>query len=128
MWYQGRDQTLYWLRYDIHISRSSVSESITSFQTQNVFCTYVLSFHLSFQDIILSSLSLFLQTCYLQVSMAFSTACLWQETKLFASPLSQGMQIKGQANCVCSFMRTGLWGRQAVQWTVLKSRNQQVVG
>lgn len=100
MWYQGRAQILYWLRHDIHISRSSSSESITPFQTQNVFCSCVLSFHFSLQDIILSGLSLFLQTCYLQVILAFSTACLWQETKLFASPLSQGMQVKGCKLCL----------------------------
>lgn len=60
-----------------------------------MFFCYILSFHFSFQDITLSGLSFLLQTCYLQVSEAFSTACLWQETKLFASPLSQGVQIKG---------------------------------
>lgn len=115
------------LRPDIHISRSHSSESITLFQTQNVFCSYILSFHFSFQDIILSGLSLFLQTCYLQVREAFSTACLWQETKLFASPLSKGMQIKEHTNYICSHVRKGLSSSQAVQWILLRDMNQQVV-
>lgn len=88
---------------DIHISRSSSSESISPFQTQNVFCIYILSFHFTFQDIILSGLSFFLQTCYLQVSVAFSTACLWQETKLFASPLSLSGDANKRACKLCLF-------------------------
>lgn len=59
---------------DIDISMSGSCAFIIPFQTQNVICSYILSFHFSFQEIITKGSSFILQKCYLQVSMAFSTA------------------------------------------------------